>query len=96
MRNNSEELWLSLTYRAGELEDSGNPVECSDKPDLFFPEDYYSLALRARAESEAKEICARCSIRDLCAAYALAAKEPAGVWGGYSAADRLSLRTRLR
>ncbi|MET9402803.1 WhiB family transcriptional regulator [Kitasatospora sp. NPDC002965] len=45
-------------------------------------------------EQAAKSVCARCPVRIECRRYALAAREPYGVWGGLSAEERRSvLRT---
>jgi Transcription factor WhiB len=55
---------------------------------LFFtPEGERGPARRAR-EHAAKAICARCLVVDVCGAYAVAARERYGVWGGLSEADR--------
>jgi WhiB family transcriptional regulator, redox-sensing transcriptional regulator len=47
--------------------------------------------------SRAKAVCATCPVRPQCAAYALAAEEPHGVWGGFTAREReLLLGTQWR
>jgi WhiB family redox-sensing transcriptional regulator len=43
---------------------------------------------KTRRERAAKEICARCDVRELCATYALATREPYGTWGGMSEGER--------
>lgn len=53
-------------------------------PELWFPE-------RGGSNREAKDICAKCPVRDLCLAYALEHSE-VGVWGGTSDAQRRKLR----
>lgn len=46
---------------------------------------------------QAKRICAGCDVINQCAAYALDRREPYGVWGGLTAADRTQiLRARAR
>lgn len=54
-------------------------------PDLFFPE-------RGEATEEAKAVCAGCTVRDQCLAYALDTRQEHGVWGGLSGQERLALR----
>jgi WhiB family redox-sensing transcriptional regulator len=53
--------------------------------DIFFPP-------RGGDASPAKAVCARCCVREDCLAYALAAREKAGTWGGLTAYERRSLR----
>ncbi len=50
-------------------------------PDIFFPDDRGSSDI-------AKRICAGCPVRAECLEYALAIREPFGVWGGASERDR--------
>lgn len=65
------------------------PAACDDMdPDLWFPEP----GDHGRA---AKWICNnRCPARDECLAWALTAREPFGIWGGLSSAERENLRRR--
>jgi WhiB family redox-sensing transcriptional regulator len=46
---------------------------------------------RLRRELAAKAVCANCEVRELCAAYALATREPYGTWGGLGEAERREL-----
>ena len=46
---------------------------------------------RARRESRAKAVCAGCPVVQNCLRWALAAREPYGVWGGLSVDERESL-----
>ncbi len=48
----------------------------------------------ARGESvrDAKEVCARCSVRSECLEFALRLRVAHGVWGGLSERERRSLR----
>jgi len=55
-------------------------------PDLFHPEKG-----RADLATTAKAICARCTVRDECLAYALTTGQDEGVWGGLSAKERRAL-----
>jgi len=43
---------------------------------------------RARRERLAKQVCARCRVAPQCLAWALAAREPYGIWGGMSTEER--------
>lgn len=57
--------------------------------DLFFP------ASDADAEP-AKEVCGACSVQERCLEYALAAREPEGIWGGRTFVERRSILRRRR
>jgi WhiB family redox-sensing transcriptional regulator len=57
----------------------------------FFHPDGERGASRLRRERAAKNVCHGCPVRAECAAHALAAREPYGVWGGFSEAERLRL-----
>jgi len=50
-------------------------------PEAFFPE-------KGGSTRQAKIICRRCEVRQECLAYALAAGEQYGVWGGLSDRER--------
>lgn len=60
-------------------------------PDLMFPTE----AGRNNA-TEAKAICADCTVRDACLDYATAAPERFGVWGGKSESERRTMREYRR
>jgi WhiB family redox-sensing transcriptional regulator len=57
-------------------------------PEIFFPPTG-SLA------TEAQATCAQCPVRSMCPAYAIAADEPFGIWGGLDPQERRNLRRRL-
>ena len=57
----------------------------------FFHPDGERGASRTRREVAAKAVCRSCPVRAECAAHALAAKEPYGVWGGFTETERLRL-----
>jgi WhiB family redox-sensing transcriptional regulator len=57
----------------------------------FFHPDGERGASRGRREAAAKSVCQSCPVRAECAAHALAAREPYGVWGGFTEAERLRL-----
>ncbi len=43
---------------------------------------------RLAREARAKAVCAECAVREPCLSWALAVREPHGVWGGYSESER--------
>lgn len=56
---------------------------------LFFGLDDSETPVERRArEDRAKEICAQCEVRQECLDYALATKEPYGIWGGLTEIER--------
>ena len=57
----------------------------------FFHPDGERGSSRSRREAKAKAVCRACPVRAECAAHALAVREPYGVWGGFSEAERLRL-----
>jgi WhiB family redox-sensing transcriptional regulator len=57
----------------------------------FFHPDGERGASRGRREAAAKQLCRTCPVRAQCAAHALATREPYGVWGGFTEAERLRL-----
>ena len=57
-------------------------------PALFYSPEGERGSRKRRRESAAKAICATCDVAEVCAAYALAWREPYGTWGGLSEADR--------
>jgi WhiB family redox-sensing transcriptional regulator len=57
----------------------------------FFHPDGERGASRGRREAAAKAVCGACPVRAQCAAHALATREPYGVWGGFTEAERLRL-----
>ena len=50
---------------------------------------------REARESRAKEICAQCPVRRPCLDYALAIREPHGIWGGLNELERKQLVARV-
>jgi WhiB family redox-sensing transcriptional regulator len=59
----------------------------------FFHPDGERGSSRLRREIAAKAVCRPCPVRAECARHALAAREPYGVWGGFTEAERLRLQT---
>jgi WhiB family redox-sensing transcriptional regulator len=62
-------------------------------PELFFFPDSERGAKRRAREEVAKSYCARCPVLEPCRAHALAVREPYGVWGGLTPAERDTLVT---
>lgn len=46
---------------------------------------------RERREAKAVVICGQCSVRTECLEYALAIREPHGIWGGLNEHERIQL-----
>jgi WhiB family redox-sensing transcriptional regulator len=55
---------------------------------LFYSPEGERGPRKERREAAAKEICGSCTVRELCAAYAIATREPYGTWGGLTENDR--------
>lgn len=56
---------------------------------LFFPPSTAERKdERERREEKAKAICTVCPVRNPCLDFAMAIKEPYGIWGGLTEADR--------
>ena len=69
---------------------------------VFFHPDGERNPSRARRTAQAKEVCQRCPVMDLCREFALQTREPFGVWGGLAvlievrdAAHRAGIELRL-
>lgn len=69
-------------------------AECRDEdPELFFPVNLKHLA-GAIQQEEAKAVCNRCSVVDICLKWAMETGQDAGVWGGMGEDERRALRRR--
>lgn len=56
---------------------------------VFFPPSHFERkSEKLRREEQAKTICATCAVREPCLEYALRIREPHGIWGGLSEAER--------
>ena len=65
--------------------------------DLFFPPQIpESKDERGAREGQAKAICARCPVRARCLDYAIATREPYGIWGGLNETERRQHVARQR
>ena len=58
---------------------------------LFFHPDGERGPARARRQTAAKAVCAKCPVIEACLKHALAVREPYGVWGGMSEEERARL-----
>jgi WhiB family transcriptional regulator, redox-sensing transcriptional regulator len=58
---------------------------------LFFgQDDSEPQAERRVREQQAKRVCAGCIVREECLEFALSTREPYGIWGGLTEAERRS------
>jgi WhiB family redox-sensing transcriptional regulator len=59
---------------------------------VFFPPPQFERKVeRLERERRAKAICVDCSVRRECLGYALAIREPHGIWGGLNEGERREL-----
>jgi WhiB family redox-sensing transcriptional regulator len=66
---------------------------CRDEdPELFFPIGNSGPALLQI--EEAKTVCRRCPVEEMCLQWALESGQDAGVWGGMSEDERRALKRR--
>src|SRR5690349_18734708 len=85
----AHEQWLRLRTR---LQEAG-PVPCEMGPaEAWWPD---ARTAREPAVRRAVDGCHRCPVTDACLAYALAADERFGVWGGTLPEQRRAMRWRL-
>lgn len=64
---------------------------------VFFPPSYVERKDdKLEREHRAKAICALCPVREPCLAYALRIREPHGIWGGLTEAERRNMLARRR
>ena len=64
----------------------------TDTSNFYHPENERGPS-RVRREMRAKAVCARCPVVTNCLRWALAAREPYGVWGGLSTEERETMLT---
>lgn len=77
--------WSALQAGIDELRDQGRGPVCLNAWDLW-------ASPRAEDQAEAVEACGWCPLLEACREYAVAAREPEGVWGGLTVRDRAALR----
>jgi WhiB family redox-sensing transcriptional regulator len=64
----------------------------ADDGSVFFPPNHFEhKSEREAREAKAKAICVGCPVRLQCLEWALATREPHGVWGGRSESERKQL-----
>jgi WhiB family redox-sensing transcriptional regulator len=62
---------------------------------LFFAPNHFERKEEKEArEARAKEICTACSVIKPCREFALAIKEPHGIWGGLTETERKAILVR--
>ena len=90
---------ISHYYPAKHSDTIFNPAlldgaECrrTDRPDIFFSDTEKKGKDKERYVRLAKEVCARCTIKDDCLLYALRNNEEFGIWGGLTEAERKELK----
>ena len=66
------------------------PAVARTRPYFFHPDGERGPA-RARRQTAAKAVCARCPVIEACLKHALSVREPYGVWGGMSEEERARL-----
>lgn len=69
----------------------------ADDAGVFFPPAHFEHKPEREArEAKAKAICRRCPVRIECLDWALSVREPFGVWGGHSEAERKQILAARR
>lgn len=61
---------------------------------VFFHPDQERGPIRTAREVRAKQVCQTCPVIEACRRHALSVREPYGVWGGMSEAERSTLLRR--
>lgn len=88
MSDRQNELYRKLILT---IRENADQIPCEDRAMLFDNVEGYESINRASA-LEAKFLCRNCPVRWLCLDYALEAKEPFGIWGGYTTEERKTLK----
>jgi WhiB family redox-sensing transcriptional regulator len=78
--------WLALTLALQQLEE---PPWCEGDPERWF-------SRRPEDVAEAVAVCRMCPVLGECRAYAVAADERSGTWGGLSEVERRAIAGRRR
>jgi WhiB family redox-sensing transcriptional regulator len=88
--DNANQFRLLMSFYAV-IEESGVIPNCTNAPELFFPDVKSVKAAYADAET-AKRACKNCPLMDACATYAIVGHEREGIWGGLSGYERMLIR----
>ena len=95
--DNSRKL-EKLTNQLTEAIDLNGGVECSQNPEIFYPDDWSGLGgstlMRTLATQTAKEICMRCPVISEC--LQVGVYEEYGIWGGTTPDQRKKIRKQVR
>ena len=67
-------------------------VECSQLPEVFFPDDEPDRYLRKKLVKVAKDVCNDCPVRLRCFDYGYSA-HMVGIWGGTTDEERQAIRS---
>lgn len=87
-----ENLSESAQPRLSTGDDWRERRECRDSdPEIFFPEDADDDLERRARTIQAKSVCARCDVREMCLDFALRNGDDAGIFGGLDADERQPL-----
>jgi WhiB family redox-sensing transcriptional regulator len=82
-----------VTARSTIFMDWRDRAACLDEdPELFFPIGNTGPAILQI--EEAKAVCRRCTVVDVCLKWAIESGQDAGVWGGMSEDERRALKRR--
>ncbi|HSJ26817.1 MAG TPA: WhiB family transcriptional regulator [Acidimicrobiia bacterium] len=63
---------------------------CADRQDV----DFFPAPDRVGEIARAKALCGGCPVLDDCLAFAIETNQPDGIWGGFTAKERVRLRRR--
>lgn len=91
--DNANQFRLLLSFYAV-IEESGVIPNCTNAPDMYYPEMKFSKASYEDAET-AKRACRECPLMDACATYAIVGHERDGIWGSLSAHERNNIRNNV-
>ena len=95
--DNSRKL-EKLTNQLTEATDLNGGVECSQNPEIFYPDDWSGLGgstlMRTLSTQTAKEICMRCPVISEC--LQVGVYEEYGIWGGTTPDQRKKIRKQVR
>jgi hypothetical protein len=87
VRSGAQDAWLQLRKAL----DRHGPVPCRSAPEEWWP-----VRAPVRDEVRAVQACRSCGAQRACLAYALAADERFGIWGGTLPEERQALRPGSR